>query len=365
MEEYEYGQNRAFRESMFIRPRSLATFSASPIWRTVVVTFADYDSPKSERVTSKLTQELEGIASVSRAVSPPLRNGTEPGSASIPDPLTIDFICEKNSREMEENLVRIKKYANYVGQECWSANEAQKIQRRHGLTITSGCLLLYRHVTAPITEERNPFHALPRARGMKNPRLIIAAGTRCHWETKNEGKGTGRGGGDEGDITRLKHRPGRSYRPRTGGENNISLPGVGESSFSKEATNPEKPFRGRNIRNLPTRAEKSLEVQSENFPPSGREDRPDTRAIRNIVQRPRIPQLRVSNTDWHKPQVAARLALGSCRFPTLNKAVCGTLLGWVIERLDQELEEILKFAGYGVVVRVLNRKIHGAIAELP
>ena len=30
----------------------------------------------------------------------------------------------------------------------------------------------------------------------------------------------------------------------------------GESSFSKEATNPEKPFRGRNVRNPATRAEK-------------------------------------------------------------------------------------------------------------
>ncbi|KOX75902.1 hypothetical protein WN51_12332 [Melipona quadrifasciata] len=50
-----------------------------------------------------------------------------------------------------------------------------------------------------------------------------------------------------------------------------------------------------------------------------------------IMQRPRIPQLRVSNTDWHKPQVAARLASRSCRSPTLSKAVCGTPLGWVTE----------------------------------
>ncbi|KOX78729.1 hypothetical protein WN51_08488 [Melipona quadrifasciata] len=48
--------------------------------------------------------------------------------------------------------------------------------------------------------------------------------------------------------------------------------------------------------------------------------------------RPGIPQLRVSNIDWHKPQVAARLASRSCRSPTLSKAVCGTLLGWVINR---------------------------------
>ncbi|KOX69121.1 hypothetical protein WN51_06179 [Melipona quadrifasciata] len=35
--------------------------------------------------------------------------------------------------------------------------------------------------------------------------------------------------------------------------------------------------------------------------------------------RPRIPPLRVSNTDWHKPQVAARLASRSYRPPTLSK----------------------------------------------
>ncbi|KOX67466.1 hypothetical protein WN51_08769 [Melipona quadrifasciata] len=39
--------------------------------------------------------------------------------------------------------------------------------------------------------------------------------------------------------------------------------------------------------------------------------------------RPRIPQLRDSNTDEHKPQVATRLALRSCQSPTLKKAECG------------------------------------------
>ncbi|KOX71697.1 hypothetical protein WN51_03408 [Melipona quadrifasciata] len=41
------------------------------------------------------------------------------------------------------------------------------------------------------------------------------------------------------------------------------------------------------------------------------------------LNRSRIPQLRDSNTDWHKPQVAARLASRSCQSPTLNKAKCG------------------------------------------
>ena len=51
-------------------------------------------------------------------------------------------------------------------------------------------------------------------------------------------------------------------------ENNISLPGR-ESSFSKEATNPKKPFRGRNIRpeNLPTKAEDP----GGTFPPRGKD----------------------------------------------------------------------------------------------
>ncbi|KOX78584.1 Homeotic protein proboscipedia [Melipona quadrifasciata] len=40
-------------------------------------------------------------------------------------------------------------------------------------------------------------------------------------------------------------------------------------------------------------------------------------------------KLRVSNTDWHKSQVAARLASRSCQFPTLSKAVYRTPLGWV------------------------------------
>ncbi|KOX69351.1 hypothetical protein WN51_06351 [Melipona quadrifasciata] len=44
---------------------------------------------------------------------------------------------------------------------------------------------------------------------------------------------------------------------------------------------------------------------------------------------PRIPQLRVSNIDWHKPQVAARLASKSCQSPTLSNAECGTSPGWV------------------------------------
>ncbi|KOX80799.1 hypothetical protein WN51_03861 [Melipona quadrifasciata] len=45
--------------------------------------------------------------------------------------------------------------------------------------------------------------------------------------------------------------------------------------------------------------------------------------------RARIPQLRVSNTDQHKPQVAARLASMSYRSSTLSSRVCGTPLGWV------------------------------------
>ncbi|KOX76125.1 hypothetical protein WN51_11840 [Melipona quadrifasciata] len=38
---------------------------------------------------------------------------------------------------------------------------------------------------------------------------------------------------------------------------------------------------------------------------------------------PMIPQLRVSNTDRHMPQVVARLASRSCQSPTLKKAKCG------------------------------------------
>ncbi|KOX71901.1 hypothetical protein WN51_03046 [Melipona quadrifasciata] len=48
-----------------------------------------------------------------------------------------------------------------------------------------------------------------------------------------------------------------------------------------------------------------------------------------VCSGPTIPQLRVSNTDWHRPQVAARLASMSCRSSMLSKAVCATLLGWM------------------------------------
>ena len=85
---------------------------------------------------------------------------------------------------------------------------------------------------------------------------------------------------DKGDITSLKHRPGRNYRPRTVGENNISLPRVrGSLLFPKKPRTPKSHFAVGMSGILRRGQRKSLEVRSENFPPSRREDRLDTSCV--------------------------------------------------------------------------------------